>query len=409
MTGKELLARISIDSDVCFGKPCIRGHRIWVSLVLDLLSSGWTVQQLLDTYPGIEEADVRACIAYGAEMPNPESHDSANVAATAFKTFVHTHREEQAWLDDWEAVDLASPPTENTVNTMYPILEVRPDWRLESEPMGSKRKFWFRPDDSARRDWLFKYPRRNTGEHWAEKTAAEVASTLRIPHANVELAAFRGDRGSATESFSSGGPELQHGNALLEASVYNYNPETSFRHSSHTLANIWEAMDQEFVDAEASMRAKCAIAEYVVLDAVVGNTDRHHENWGVLRRPAGVDSERIVAPAFDHASSLGRELPDIRRELLLAENRLAAYAERARGAIYWTEDGERISPLELVRRAVDRHPDLFGPALAKLDHLDDESIVASVSRVPDDWMSPSAREFGIALMRYNRAQLEELV
>lgn len=68
MNKNELLARISIDPNVCFGKPCIRGHRIWVSLVLDLLSSGWTVPQLLEQYPGIEEADVLACIAYGAEM-----------------------------------------------------------------------------------------------------------------------------------------------------------------------------------------------------------------------------------------------------------------------------------------------------------------------------------------------------
>lgn len=68
MTKKELLSRISIDPQVCFGKPCIRGHRIWVSLVLDLLSSGWTMQHLLDQYPGIEEVDVLACIAYGAEM-----------------------------------------------------------------------------------------------------------------------------------------------------------------------------------------------------------------------------------------------------------------------------------------------------------------------------------------------------
>lgn len=112
MTKKELLARISIDPNVCFGKPCIRGHRIWVSRVLDLLSSGWTVQQLIEEYPGIEEVDVRACIAYRAEMPDPESHDAAQVAATAFKTSVHTHPEEQARLDDWEAVDLASPPTE---------------------------------------------------------------------------------------------------------------------------------------------------------------------------------------------------------------------------------------------------------------------------------------------------------
>ena len=68
MTREELLSRISIDPEICFGKPCIRGHRIWVSLVLDLLSSGWTVARLIDEYPGIEEADVLACIAYGAEM-----------------------------------------------------------------------------------------------------------------------------------------------------------------------------------------------------------------------------------------------------------------------------------------------------------------------------------------------------
>ena len=68
MDRRELLSRISIHPDICFGKPCIRGHRIWVSLVLDLLASGWTVEQLLDEYPGIERADVLACIAYGAEM-----------------------------------------------------------------------------------------------------------------------------------------------------------------------------------------------------------------------------------------------------------------------------------------------------------------------------------------------------
>jgi uncharacterized protein (DUF433 family) len=68
MTREELLARISIRPDVCFGKPCIRGHRIWVSLVLDLLASGMTVAEILDQYPGLEEADVLACIAYGAEM-----------------------------------------------------------------------------------------------------------------------------------------------------------------------------------------------------------------------------------------------------------------------------------------------------------------------------------------------------
>jgi uncharacterized protein (DUF433 family) len=68
MTREELLGRISIDPNICFGKPCIRGHRIWVSLILDLLASGCTIAEILDDYPQLEETDVLACIAYGAEM-----------------------------------------------------------------------------------------------------------------------------------------------------------------------------------------------------------------------------------------------------------------------------------------------------------------------------------------------------
>lgn len=68
MTREELLSRISINPHICFGKPCIRGHRIWVSLVLDFLASGMRIEELLREYPDLEEADVLACIAYGAEM-----------------------------------------------------------------------------------------------------------------------------------------------------------------------------------------------------------------------------------------------------------------------------------------------------------------------------------------------------
>jgi uncharacterized protein (DUF433 family) len=64
---EELLAPITVDPNVCFGKPCVRGHRIWVSLILDLLARGMSIPEVLDDYH-IEDADVLACIAYGAEM-----------------------------------------------------------------------------------------------------------------------------------------------------------------------------------------------------------------------------------------------------------------------------------------------------------------------------------------------------
>src|SRR5713226_1935439 len=55
---EDLLARISIDPNICFGKPCIKGHRIWVSLILDFLANGWSIPDILANYPGLEEADV---------------------------------------------------------------------------------------------------------------------------------------------------------------------------------------------------------------------------------------------------------------------------------------------------------------------------------------------------------------
>jgi uncharacterized protein (DUF433 family) len=63
-----LLQRISVDPNVCFGKPCIRGTRIWVSLILDWLASGMSIEEVLGEYPQLRGEDIRAAIAYGAEM-----------------------------------------------------------------------------------------------------------------------------------------------------------------------------------------------------------------------------------------------------------------------------------------------------------------------------------------------------
>jgi uncharacterized protein (DUF433 family) len=63
----NILDRISIDPTVCGGKPCIRGTRIWVSLILDLLAGGMSETDLQAEYPVLTHEDVLAAIAYGAE------------------------------------------------------------------------------------------------------------------------------------------------------------------------------------------------------------------------------------------------------------------------------------------------------------------------------------------------------
>jgi hypothetical protein len=296
------------------------------------------------------------------------------------------------------------------MSCLYPVIEVRPEWVLEPEQMGSKDKFWYREPVEGARMWLFKYPQPGTGQHWAEKIATSICERLGISHARVELCQFQGVQGSATESFVRDGLNLFHGNQLLVKTFAGYDPRATFRHSGHTLTAIFEAIGKAFITPDYRQKARIAMAGYLVLDALIGNTDRHHENWGLLLRRAGDQWRGWLAPTFDHASSLGRELHDERRRRLLVNRRVPAYSENGHGGIYWTDtDARGPSPLELVRRAASTWPVIFGPALERIRGLSKTDFEAIIDRIPGEWMTPVAREFTLALLCYNLEQLRHLL
>ena len=64
--------RITVDRKVLVGKPVIKGTRLAVEFIVDLLAAGWTQQQILDNYPHIRQEDIRACLAYAAELLHTE-------------------------------------------------------------------------------------------------------------------------------------------------------------------------------------------------------------------------------------------------------------------------------------------------------------------------------------------------
>ncbi len=68
VVAEDLLERIAIDPAVCFGKPRVQGTRIWVGLVLGLMADGMTGEEILAEYPQLSEADIRACLAFGARL-----------------------------------------------------------------------------------------------------------------------------------------------------------------------------------------------------------------------------------------------------------------------------------------------------------------------------------------------------
>ncbi|MCM1982776.1 HipA-like protein [Lyngbya confervoides] len=195
----------------------------------------------------------------------------------------------------------------------FPIIQVAKEAAEAYEEVGTKAKFWFYDEQRGR--CLFKKARPNTGEDWSEKVAAELAKMLGLPHASYELATSDGERGTVSPSFIPAGGELSLGNELLSPTIPGY-PQTEDSPSQHTVAQVFSILKDSTLELPYGWDVLANITEaphvfvgYLLLDAWIGNTDRHHENWGVIK----LESLTYLAPTYDHASSLGRNLPDSER------------------------------------------------------------------------------------------------
>lgn len=304
---------------------------------------------------------------------------------------------------------------------MYEIIDVTSD-AGQLEPMGSKPKFWL--EDPRWGVCLFKAARPGSGEDWSEKVAEQFAAVLGIPHARYELALWKGDRGIVTPRLTADDEVLVHGNEILIELDRDYEAQSAgYRTPLHTVTAVMEALDARGIglpqgwDLPDEVTSSSAVlAGYLLLDALIGNTDRHHENWAAVKasEAEGTGGTRMtLAPSFDHASSLGRnERTDRMKERLETHDRgftVEAYADRARSALYSDPlDPKPLSPLEAFGEAADR---VAVEAIAwcqRLGRLSDKRIREVVELVPTSRMVPEAKEFVIQMVCHNRHRLEEL-
>lgn len=298
---------------------------------------------------------------------------------------------------------------------MYSILNLDSEELIRDETLGTKTKYWFKRKDEF---WLYKEARENTGEDWSEKIAAEFATLLDISAATVELSEYSGKRGCACLSFLDHQKRdvLIHGNEILAGQVLGYDIKKRFHQSQHTLENIQAAICSLFKDPEINEKILTHLASYLVLDALIGNTDRHHENWGLMltQTPQGNESKILlklqVAPTFDHASSLGRELRDEKRSQYLKEKSIESYIRKGRGAIFLSEnDNHGANPLRLVEFGTSIMIKHFLPSLNRVKAVKIEKLYATIESIPNNRMSNISKEFTKAFVSYSHEALCKLV
>jgi hypothetical protein len=296
----------------------------------------------------------------------------------------------------------------------FPIIDITHDPVVSDEQLGSKSKFWISRDNQR---WLFKEARASTGEDWAEKIAGEIARLLNLDAATVELAVCANHPGCLSRSFVNADENLVHGNEILAGLIVGYDRQKRLRQSDHTFENITNAIRKlvksvpRSVSADALLRD---IANYLIFDALICNTDRHHENWGFLMRIEPVGPNKWVmhlrlAPSFDHASSLGRELQDSRRLEFLTNSRIGKYASKGRGGIYCRRtDAHGTNPIRLVEVLAQEFPHYFCPGIEALARVSISSLQNVVDEVPAARMSPVAKHFAKSLLAHTHGTLAGL-
>lgn len=288
------------------------------------------------------------------------------------------------------------------------------------EPLGARGSTWLNDpaDPTGGTLWIFKPVRRRTARHggappwfeedWAEHVATRIAGALHVPAADVQLAVRDGWRGVISPNFV---PDRARpptfGNELLCRLDDGYPRDAKGEVPGYTLSRCIEVLNgyQAPFDADPALTSAVdAFAAYLLLDAVVANTDRHHQNWAVLRH--GTTSR--LAPCYDLGTCLGFQLTDAeRQERLTTSDRnrtVDAWAERGTSRAF---EGRR----KLVDLAVDAHgaasPGAQRFLLDRLAALDDERIADEVADVHGDRLSQWAGTFAVQVIRINRDRLLE--
>jgi hypothetical protein len=290
------------------------------------------------------------------------------------------------------------------------------------EQLGTKEKFWFlfSPEDSIK--WLFKFSRKNTGEHWSEKVAEQLSELLQIPHVEYDLARYNGRLGIISKNVINDfermvmGNEVLHNHSPNEYPIPEQGTEKYVRVKEHTISRVLGCLDRSNIlppktDFDiGDLNAGDVFCGYLMLDVLISNQDRHHENWAII-----VDNntgEHFLCPTYDHAASLGRELLDEERDERLntsdKNRKVNQFVCKARSELFNLKtDKKPLLTIDVFYNAVSKRNKARTHWVSRLQKLKEEEIRNIFSNIPDNIITETAKEFAVQMILENMKRLLE--
>ena len=192
---------------------------------------------------------------------------------------------------------------------------------------------------------------------------------------------------------------------------------SKFRVSAHTVERVLRTIEDKNPGLPIGWDARPQVshsvelfAGYLLLDALVGNTDRHHENWGVIRTQ---DGRLHLAPTFDHASSLGCHESDDNKVKRLhtrdANFTVEAFASRSRSALYLSgQDSRPLLTREAFLAFAHRYASAGKHWIEALRAVDDAQLGILVDEVPPQRITSVSADFAKRILLANKGALISL-
>lgn len=308
---------------------------------------------------------------------------------------------------------------QNRIEERFPIYDISGFQPEEIESLGTKSKYWFKPNTQD--EYLFKSIESTTqtgetiqrpGEDWSEKIACEISKKLKIPCAHYELAYNSETKGVITKNFIlDKDSNLVTGNQLILNYSSAEKEKIGQRQEKQNILEVYRVLNRfiknkplGFDSLPSIKTASDFFAGYLMLDALISNQDRHSENWGVISTTKGT---LHLAPTFDHAASLGRNESAQKKLLKLRSKdegqRVPHYVKKAKSYFYLRD--KRMKTIKAFEFFGILKPHAALSWLNQLEKLTSEDLQKIMNLIPSERMDDVSKEFAFEILCCNKENI----
>ena len=255
---------------------------------------------------------------------------------------------------------------------------------IQNEPIvrGSRKKLL--AVSSTKEIAMFKYEREdyNCSEACSEKIAYELARKIGFECAKIDLAFDNDGKIGVLNYYFSNKTTTTHTDIIAYL-----NKDLSERSNYYKISNIKSTLD----DVDKNLFK--GFIRIMVFDALIGEQDRHEENWGITEK----DGKFCISPLYDNGDSLLREFKnyDNAKKYYDGTKNFDKFIEKSKTLIYKEDCDKKYKHFELIQYLVDKFPALVIPEIQKLKVLTDDVIEDIVDRIPDELLTDEHKKYKI--------------